>query len=323
MSKQLESFELLRMFAMLEKTLHRPRMAHYDPSPHFMPNSVQAIHNEAMRMMLYAGLMGYRPLITFTQLGEQTAGNVEMGTNHDNIVYINISNEFRNHPYAVYCILAHEICHKVLQAYGFPILTGMENEWYTDLAAFYVGFGELMVGGHNVVIGLNRKNIGYLTTDTYHRANIIQRFCTGSTNWEELAESRFLDLQIKKLIVADVPVANESPADYFLRYFYVFCPKCGHQSKTTHVELLGKKVRCPNCKNEFPFSLFKLPVSQEKVKEWGNYYTGDSTQQSGNKYNDATLKKREERFLDIMLIAVLAITFLGVMAYILTKMLSR
>ncbi len=139
-------------------------------------------------MMEFVGLTGYTTVITPCLTENGTAGSINL--NNSNEVFIEIDENMRidrkNYKEAVLCVLAHEICHKYLYAHGFYLEDNNINEYCTDLATFFVGFGLLTINGcyeeystterrydGSSTITTHTYRTGYLTPENYLTAHQV------------------------------------------------------------------------------------------------------------------------------------------------------
>ena len=185
---QLPFIKILSYLSLIEKSVPNiDNFSLYVPSLNFNPYDVVSIQNEAKRMMEYIGLRGYTTLVTFCSTDNGTAGNINL--NNSKEVFIEIDNSMqanrRNFKWAVLCVMAHEICHKYLYYHGLYLEDTNENEYCTDLATFFVGFGLLTINGCYEQYKTKTENpdgsstttthtysIGYLTPQNYLTAHI-------------------------------------------------------------------------------------------------------------------------------------------------------
>lgn len=160
----------------------------YVPSLDFDPYDVISIQNEAKRMMEFIGLKGYTTIVTPCLTDNGTAGNINL--NNSKEVFIEVDNSMRTNrrhfKEAVLCVMAHEICHKYLYSHGFYLKETNENEYCTDLATFFVGFGLLTINGCYEQYETTSKyangssattthtfSTGYLSPQNYLTAHIV------------------------------------------------------------------------------------------------------------------------------------------------------
>ena len=118
---------------------------------------------------------------------EGIAGNINLNNSTEVRIEIDESMKTnrRNLKEAILCVLAHEICHKYLYSHGFYLEDTNTNEYCTDLATIFVGFGLLTINGcyeeytttninwdGSTTITTHTYSTGYLTPQTYLTAHI-------------------------------------------------------------------------------------------------------------------------------------------------------
>lgn len=161
------------------------------------PLSNEILNDEVRRMMDFIGLKGYEPICKFCKTAEGTGGCVDMTNMRDNLVRINVSEEYRTNIPATLAVLAHEICHKYLFVNNIYVqLIPMMNEVYCDLCTIYVGFGDLILNGYNTTTGNTTHILGYLKPYVYdHAYKIVQVLLAGKEEYisEDFSGDYFLD----------------------------------------------------------------------------------------------------------------------------------
>lgn len=168
---QLSFDEILSFLSLIERSVpHIDKFSLYVPSLDFNPYDVISIQNEAKRMMEFIGLKGYTTIVTPCLTDNGTAGNINL--NNSNEVFIEIDNKMQANRVcfkeAVLCVMAHEICHKYLYSHGLYLEDTISNEYCTDLATFFVGFGLLTVNGcYEQYTTTNKNTNGSITTTTH------------------------------------------------------------------------------------------------------------------------------------------------------------
>ena len=168
---QLSFVKILSFLSLIERSVpHIDNFSLYVPSLDFNPYDVISIQNEAKRMMEFIGLKGYTTTVTPCLTDNGTAGNINL--NNSNEVFIEIDNKMRANrrrfKEAVLCVMAHEICHKYLYSHGLYLEETNSNEYCTDLATFFVGFGLLTVNGcYEQYETTNKNTNGSITTTTH------------------------------------------------------------------------------------------------------------------------------------------------------------
>lgn len=188
-SVQLSFIKILSYLSLIEKSVPNiDNFSLYVPSLNFNPYDVISIQNEAKRMMEFIGLKGYTTIVTPCSIANGTAGNINLNNSKEVFVEIDKSMQAtrRNFKEAVLCVMAHEICHKYLYSHGLYLEDTNANEYCTDLATFFVGFGLLTINGcyeqyktttHNTdgssTTTMHTYSTGYLTPQNYLTAHIV------------------------------------------------------------------------------------------------------------------------------------------------------
>lgn len=141
--------DIISYLALIEKFIGRkPKFPKYITSGNFTPNDIISVQREASAMMKFVGLDNYTSVISFEKQNTGIAGSINL--NNDKEVFIDISSDLRTSPNSkerVLAVMAHEICHKLLFVKGLFIPDTSMNEFCTDLATVYVGFGLLTING--------------------------------------------------------------------------------------------------------------------------------------------------------------------------------
>lgn len=180
-----------------ENKLPHRKYSVYHPSVANVPLTDELLNNEARRMMDFVGLAGYEPVCRFCKTTEGTGGCVDMTNTKDNLVHINVSEEYRSNIPASLAVLAHEICHKYLFVNGIYVqLIPMMNEVNCDLCTIYAGFGDLILNGYNTKVGQTTHILGYLKPYVYdHAYKIAQVLLDGKEELitEDFSGDYFLD----------------------------------------------------------------------------------------------------------------------------------
>lgn len=127
----------------------------------FNCNDVIKVQEAGKKLAKHLGLTGLTFIVSYSNQKYGTAGHIQLDNSLD--VYIEISSEFKNSPHAVLTIIAHELCHKVLQINNIALLPEFDNEVLTDLAVIYFGLGKIMLMGCES----NSHRIGYLQRHEY------------------------------------------------------------------------------------------------------------------------------------------------------------
>lgn len=159
---------------------------------------------EKVRLMLrHAGEIGtglsipiFVPRIIYQDTGNNTGGLFEV--DEDGYVTISIKSEFKYKNSAIDAVLAHELCHYILNSAGIKRQDTLENEKITDVCMFVLGFGRIFLAGYKEEIfrqnyRYNHK-LGYLTDAEYFSLK------------HEIEKRRndFFNLDVRDLIENDV-----------------------------------------------------------------------------------------------------------------------
>lgn len=159
----------------IEKKLQRTDHSQY-PLPHYIGGEipVEALNNEAKKMMDFVGLTSFTPDCCWEETNNATAGYIELDGSRFGPIRIHLSSRYKCNGHATIAILAHEICHKLLEYHGlyFPQLPKL-NETYTDLCTIYVGFTQLIVNGYKTTVGNVTFTLGYLPQETFEQTIAI------------------------------------------------------------------------------------------------------------------------------------------------------
>lgn len=188
-SVQLPFIKILSCLSLIERSVPNiDKFSLYVPSLNFNPYDVISIQNEAKRMMEFIGLKGYTTIVTLCSTNNGVAGNINLNNSKEVFIEIDKSMQAyrRNFKEAVLCVMAHEICHKFLFSHGLYLENTNANEYCTDLATFYVGFGLLTINGCYEQYKTSTQNtdgslkttthtyrLGYLTPQNYLTAHIV------------------------------------------------------------------------------------------------------------------------------------------------------
>lgn len=170
-SVQLSFVKILSYLSLIERSVPNiDNFSLYVPSLEFNPHDVISIQNEAKRMMEFIGLKGYTTVVTLCSTDNDTAGNINLNNSKEVFVEIDKSMQAkrRNFKEALLCVMAHEICHKYLYSHGLYLEDANANEYCTDLATFFVGFGLLTINGCYEQYKTTTQNIDGSTTTTTH-----------------------------------------------------------------------------------------------------------------------------------------------------------
>lgn len=151
------------------------------------------LYNTAIRMTYHLGLVEYVPRIKVVSEGANTGGHINLGAKAEVGIYdIYVNKELLFSPDGAFAVLAHEICHKLLQVKGFKGNTVEENEFYTDLATIYTGLGKYMLEGclkremhfSGNQVTTHSEIIGYLTPNNLAFAYALTSYLKGISRSE-------------------------------------------------------------------------------------------------------------------------------------------
>ena len=176
--------QILFYLANIEEYLGRRHFFEdYTASDNFNPHDIISVQNEAKAMMEFVGLYGYTTIITYEKQKEDAGGTINLNDSKEVFIQIDtdlLKNNFEdnfgyffNSKYikdSVLCVLAHEICHKLLFTHGIYISDCTLNEIYTDLTTIYVGFGLLTINGCLIVNKESVRDYANNTTTTYTKS---------------------------------------------------------------------------------------------------------------------------------------------------------
>lgn len=188
-SVQLPLEKILSCLSLIERSVPNiDNFSLYTPSDTFDPHDVISIQREAKRMMEFIGLRGYTTTVTLCSTDNGTSGNINLNDSYEVFIEIDgdMKNNRRKYKEAVLCVMAHEICHKYLYSHGLYLKNTNSNEYCTDLATFFVGFGLLTINGCYEQYTTTTTNInggetttthtfstGYLTPENYLTAHQV------------------------------------------------------------------------------------------------------------------------------------------------------
>lgn len=174
MAVQISNNSIISTLALIEAKLPFINHSFYSVSENFQSNDLISLHKEASKIFNFLGLHDYTVLISFVKM-DKNAGDIELNNNTDKAVYININETYKHNNAAVLCILAHEICHKLLYINNLYVPNmRLENEIRTDLATIVTGLGKLTLNGCiNTRISnkqIHKDMIGYLSDKQFAQA---------------------------------------------------------------------------------------------------------------------------------------------------------
>ena len=139
--------------------MYSPPITTNDPIP------LVALNREAKKMMNFVGLSEFEPYCEWADLPKETAGNILLNGSMDGAIKIQISKTYQSNGKATLAILAHEICHKLLEYHGLyysnAAFTEL-NEIYTELTTVFIGFGQIILSGYSTFNNGINYSLGYL-----------------------------------------------------------------------------------------------------------------------------------------------------------------
>lgn len=111
------------------------------------------------------------PHTIYTLTGFDSAGSFQ--EDDEGFVTLKIGQEFKNNHDATCAVLAHEICHYILNNSGIRRKDTADNEQLTDVCMFVLGFGTIFLNGYKNKIAQNEyrfgHRLGYLTDADYQK----------------------------------------------------------------------------------------------------------------------------------------------------------
>lgn len=283
----LEDNDIIYRFAILEETLHFEYKQEFHIPEEYISKSMNMLEMlKILRLLLtYYGFYNAFPVCGFGDVKENTAGHTEYVNQtkeerekEGDIISITIGNEAKGNPDRILAILTHELCHNILRLKNFPILTGIENEIYTDLATIYLGLGKYTLKGHKFSKTTEQKmfnqinyttttsTVGYLTDSTYYRAYIWNQIFRRYKDYSELPENIVNRLKGDRTFgycknIERLLKKRNTTSNIFGSLFKICCPSCQYVSNKPNVHLFRKKVRCSKCGNEFDFN-WEFPLKE-------------------------------------------------------------
>jgi len=117
----------------------------FDASPEFYAactESIITLQRAAKRIVLHLGLRCDTVICAFKKL--PNPGNIQRVGND---WFMEISSEFKNDGYALGAILAHEVCHILVEERRVPHFENAVDEVHVDLACMLSGLGALTLNG--------------------------------------------------------------------------------------------------------------------------------------------------------------------------------
>ena len=188
--------DIINKLSVLEYVIGFRNYRIYEPSQGFSSADVISLQKEASSILQFLGMERYMAIIAYSSVATNTAGHIELNDYDDSqSVFITIGEKYRGNDKAVLCIMAHEICHKLLHIRKFKGKTVEENEVYTDLAAIYTGLGRLILNGCfkqetewlGNVSRTTTQTIGYLSKENYAYAYVTMSSFYGIKRRQYLA----------------------------------------------------------------------------------------------------------------------------------------
>lgn len=137
-------------------------------------------------------------------------------------VTIKVRSDFFQDKLAAQAILAHEVCHYILENSGIRKNNTESNEKYTDLCMFVCGFGEIFLAGYRRETAQQDyrpgHRLGYLTDDEYQFAQryVLQLRKSGEVT--PIGELEQLKQRLIHLLYDDIASCNRQIAAERKRY---------------------------------------------------------------------------------------------------------
>ena len=267
--------DIVNKLSILEYVIDNKVFRLYDPSSSFNPSDEQSISDEGVKMLSHIGMQQYQPIITFLPEKENAAGHIELNDTDSLEVYINIGEKHKGNSKEVLCILAHELCHKVLHVKRFQAFSRDQNEVFTDLAAIYCGFGKQILNGcyentmawqmdiFGVAQSVSMKqSIGYLSFKNFAYAYLLM--CSFYGVGEQVYKSGLDDESLAALSKVTLPELNVSA---FNKSLQSKRKECAHMLRDFY--LLDSKLSA--YKNKVKTLLQKLDYESDVKKDDGTF----------------------------------------------------
>lgn len=186
-----------------------------------------ALNGEAKKMMNFVGLSEFEPNCEWADLSEGTAGNIQLNGSRSGSIKIQISKNYQSNGKATLAILAHEICHKLLEYYGLYYATDALtelNEIYTELTTIFIGFGQVILSGYSTFKGDINYSLGYLEYINYSTVlQIVEALYTSKIitspllGGEENIINKWLTIDSKRQQYLDGFISEEKDATECLK----------------------------------------------------------------------------------------------------------
>jgi hypothetical protein len=150
----------------------------------------------------------------------------QYSANPDGYLFIRVAPEFASRRAALLAILAHEVCHHILDLSGFRGSLTHDLERLTDLATFVCGFGELVLNGHSHARKVGSLwtsvHLGYLSSEEYRLAQSwvlkVQHLPRSGSVRDPVTPTRRFVAWFRQRIGAGAavrPIAEETPVSTF------------------------------------------------------------------------------------------------------------
>lgn len=120
-------------------------------------------------------------------------------------VSINVSPTFECDRITAHAILAHEMCHYILENTGLRKANTEENERFTDLCMFICGFGQIFLAGYkssakSLLTYRQGHRLGYLSDTEYKWAETFVHQIRQSNNLELPGALKLLQTELQSLV---------------------------------------------------------------------------------------------------------------------------
>ena len=148
--KEIRAADYIRKLRMLEERIGATTQYRIlKPFP-CNPRDPIDLQKAAKRIGSFVGIEDLTFNVAVARQKENVGGHIELEDGQE-FVFIEISPRAGRSPQATLAVLAHEICHKLLQrqgiSLGYGLLEDYENEILTDITSVFVGLGKLMLNG--------------------------------------------------------------------------------------------------------------------------------------------------------------------------------
>ena len=266
--------DIVNKLSVLEYVLGCNDYSLYSPSSVFQSSDIISIQKEAVKMLRHLHMDDYMPIISYTTEKPNTGGHIELNDADDSKnIFIYISKDYIGDDAAVLCVLAHEICHKLLHIKKFKGKTTDENEVYTDLAAIYSGFGQLILNGchdewetsapilNEIRTTKHTQDLGYLDIKNYAFAYALMGSMYGQSfeSWDR-GLSSFANDALNCVVIPPL-----DPSDFDREIIQV---KQGYGDIMRDINLLEDGLL--GVKNRIKYKLAKLDYVPD-VRSWNGF----------------------------------------------------